>query len=265
MDTIAPLLQLDQQCSTWANHHSHSCHLIASLLNITRQREQTLTQLDQQSTPSSSSSSSLPLASTRTSKVPLLASRSLQLLVHKQTLEIESVFNQLYDALDTFKKTVQAMVALERQIESTILRIDTSKLLETIHLPTSSSSSLSLSAQLQKISQQPSSTATFAATASPRGLTRAKFSSGPSLFETAEISPLEVLDWVSRVRAMYSQELSLKESQIHPGMVALERFESLQELQRSWGLQRRIDFGLEQEIVERIKAYKRVREFSSRT
>ncbi|KAF9128571.1 hypothetical protein BGW39_004958 [Mortierella sp. 14UC] len=57
---------------------------------------------------------------------------------------------------------------------------------------------------------------------------------------------------------MYAQELSLKEAQIHPGMVALERFESLQELQRSWGLQRRIDFGLEQEIVERIKAYKRV-------
>ncbi|KAG9066508.1 hypothetical protein KI688_001736 [Linnemannia hyalina] len=197
----------------------------------------------------------------RTSKAPLLASRSLQLLVHKQTLEIESVLNQLYDTLDTFKKTVQAMVALERQIESTIQRIDTSKLLETIHLPSSSSSSLSLSSSPQT-SQQSSSTA--AAITPPKGSTRAKFSSGPSLLETAEISPLEVLDWVSRIRAMYGQELSLKESQIHPGMVALERFESLQDLQRSWGLQRRIDFGLEQEIVERIKAYKRVREFSSR-
>ncbi|KAK5815543.1 hypothetical protein F5H01DRAFT_346029 [Linnemannia elongata] len=264
MDTIAPLLQLDQQCSTWANHHSHSCNLIASLLNITRQREQTLAQLDQQSTPSSISSSSLSSASTGTSKAPLLASRSLQLLIHKQTLEIESVLNQLYDALNTFKKTVQAMAALERQIEVTIQRIDTSKLLENIHLPFASSSPLSLSPSPQT-SQPLSSTASAAATASPKGITRAKFSSGPSQLETAEISPLEVLDWVSRVRAMYGQELSLKESQIHPGMVSLERFESLQELQRSWGLQRRIDFGLEQEIVERIKAYKRVREFSSRT
>lgn len=64
---------------------------------------------------------------------------------------------------------------------------------------------------------------------------------------------------------MYGHELSLKESQIHPGMMALERFESLQELQRSWGLQRWIDFGLENEIMERVKAYKRVRTFSSRT
>ncbi|KAF8940784.1 hypothetical protein BGZ47_007606 [Haplosporangium gracile] len=261
MDTIAPLLQLDQQCSTWANHHSHSCNLIASLLNITRQREQTLTQLEQQSTSSSSSTTTTTptVLSTGTSKAPLLASRSLQLLVHKQTLEIESVLKQLYDTLDTFKKTVQVMVALERQVESSIQRIDTSKLLETIHLSSSSSSSFSPSPQTP---QNSSSTATAALKGSAK---TKKFSSGPSLLETAEISPLEVLDWVSRIRAMYGQELSLKESQIHPRMVALERFESLQELQRSWGLQRRIDFGLEQEIVERIKAYKRVREFSSRS
>jgi hypothetical protein len=257
MDTISPLLQLDQQCSTWANHHTHSCNLIASLLNITRQREQTLAQLELQSTSSSSSSSS-SFASTTTSKAPLLSSRSLQLLIHKQTLEIESVLKQLYDTLDIFKKTVQAMVALERQVESTIQRIDTTKLLETIHLPSSSSSSSLLSSP-QSPQQYPSK-ATYKG--GPAATT--KFSSGPSLLDTAEISPLEVLDWVSRIRAMYGQELSLKESQIHPGMMALERFESLQELQRSWGLQRRIDFGLEQEIVERIKAYKRVREFSSR-
>ncbi|KAF9089547.1 hypothetical protein BGX29_011996 [Mortierella sp. GBA35] len=254
MDTIAPLLQLDQQCSTWANHHSHSCNLIASLLNITRQREQTLAQLDQQqhviSTNNNSNSSNNGL---------LLASRSLQLLIHKQTLEIESVLKQLYDTLDTFKKTVQAMAALERQVESAIQRIDTSKLLETIHLPPPGSSNDS------RQIQSPSPSSSTSSPSTTKGGARTMFSSGPSLLEIAEISPLEVLDWVSRVRSMYGQELSLKETQIHPGMVALDRFESLQELQRTWGLQRRIDFGLEQEIIERIKAYKRVREFSSRT
>ncbi|KAG0279342.1 hypothetical protein BGZ95_001530 [Linnemannia exigua] len=257
MDTIAPLLQLDQQCSTWASHHAHSCNLIASLLNITRQREQTLQQLEQQTTTSSISASTTTIFG-GSSKAPLLASRSLQLLIHKQTLEIESVLKQLYDTLDTFKKTVQAMVVLERQVESAIQRIDTSKLLETIRLPPSSVASLSS----QPSQQQPLSPSTVRA---GEARTTTKFSHGPSLLETAEISPLDVLDWVSRIRSMYGQELSLKETQIHPGMIALERFESLQELQRSWGLQRRIDFGLEQEILERIKAYKRVREFSSRS
>lgn len=250
MDAIAILQQLDQECTTWANQHAQSCNLLASLLNITRQREQTLVQLQQQqqrqqqhshsNTYRSTTSALVPITPSSTTKPDLVAVKSLQQLIHKQTLEIESVIQQLYDSITVFQRVVQAMVHLERQVESAIERIEPSKLLATIHSSHSSSSS------------------------SPTSLKKS-YASEPSLIETAEIAPLDVLDWVARIRAMYAQELNLKQAQIHPGMTALERFESLADLQRSWGLQKRIDFGLEQEIVERIKAYRRVREFSSRT
>ncbi|KAF9214476.1 hypothetical protein BGZ59_003617 [Podila verticillata] len=185
-------------------------------------------------------SSLVPLTPSSTSKPALVAVKSLLQLIHKQTLEIESVVQQLYDTVAVFQRVVQAMVQLERQVEAAIERIEPSKLLATIHAsPPSSSSSLS-----------PSSTP------------KKSYAFEPSLVETAEIAPLDVLDWVARIRAMYTQELNLKQAQIHPGMTALERFESLADLQRSWGLQKQIDFGLEQEIVERIKAYRRVRSLS---
>ncbi|KAF9304406.1 hypothetical protein BGZ74_001637 [Mortierella antarctica] len=252
MDATAILQQLDQECTTWANQHAHSCNLLASLLNITRQREQTLVQLQQQqqrqqqhsqaNTNRSTNSSLVPITPSSTTKPDLVAVKSLQQLVHKQTLEIESVIQQLYDTISVFQRVVQAMVQLERQVESVIERIEPSTLLATIHSSPPSSSSSSSPSPLKK-----------------------SYAFEPSLVETAEIAPLDVLDWVGRIRAMYAQELNLKQAQIHPGMTALERFESLADLQRSWGLQKRIDFGLEQEIVERIKAYRRVREFSSRT
>ncbi|KAG0341176.1 hypothetical protein BG000_010007 [Podila horticola] len=245
MDAIAILQQLDQECTTWANQHAQSCNLLASLLNITRQREQTLVQLQQQqqrqqqhshsNTYRSTTSALVPITPSSTTKPDLVAVKSLQQLIHKQTLEIESVIQQLYDSITVFQRVVQAMVHLERQVESAIERIEPSKLLATIHSSHSSSSS------------------------SPTSLKKS-YASEPSLIETAEIAPLDVLDWVARIRAMYAQELNLKHAQIHPGMTALERFESLADLQRSWGLQKRIDFGLEQEIVERIKAYRRVRD-----
>jgi hypothetical protein len=213
MDALATLQQLEQEFSSWARQHAHSCNLLASLINITRQRDQTLTQWQQQQQQDQTRQP--------TQRTTLLASSSLQLLIHKQTLEIEAVIQQLYETIEVFKKVVRAMTTLEKQVETAIQRIDLSKLLKTV--------------------------------------------SSPTLLDTAEISPLEALDWVSRVRYMYAQELSLKQSQIHPSMTSLNRFESLVDLQRTWGLQKQIDFGLEQEIEERIKTYQRVRELSSRT
>ncbi|KAF9946189.1 hypothetical protein BGZ72_000553 [Mortierella alpina] len=256
MDTIAALQQLDQECISWANHHAHSCNLIASLLNITRQREQTLHQWQQQQQSGRSINSTQGKSSST-----LLPSASLQLLVHKQTLEVESVIGQLYDTINVFKKVVQGLVSLERQVEAAIQRMDISTLLDTA---STRAQRPSLSESLVE-PQQPSTSTSIPS----RPLSTTPTSSDPYsnflLIDTAEISPLEVLDWVGRIRAMYAQELNLKQSQIHPAMTALDRFETLADLQKNWGLQTRIDFGLEQEIVERIKAYRRVREFASRT
>ncbi|KAF9428192.1 hypothetical protein BGZ94_003124 [Podila epigama] len=218
-----------------------------------RQREQTLEQLQSQEqlehhknrkTQGSAATTMVELTENcrNNNKPSLAASRTLSLLIHKQSLEIENVLQQLYETISVFQSVVRAMLQLERQVEATIERIEPSKLLASIH-------------------NVPKAAPFMNAATS----TRISYASEPSMIETAEIGPLEVLDWVTRVRMMYAQELDLKRSQIHPGMTALDRFESLAELQRSWGLQKRIDFGLEQEIVERIKAYRRVREFSSRT
>ncbi|KAF9948714.1 hypothetical protein BGZ70_002084 [Mortierella alpina] len=256
MDTISALQQLDQECTAWANHHAHSCNLIASLLNITRQREQTLHQWQQQQ----QAEKSLTSTHSRSSST-LLPATSLQLLVHKQSLEVESVIGQLYDTINVFKKVVQGLVALERQVETTLQRMEISTLLDTTHMraqhPPIGESSMEPQSASSSASVPAKSLSTTAASSDPYSDFR--------LINTAEISPLEVLDWVGRIRAMYAQELNLKQSQIHPAMTALDRFETLADLQKNWGLQTRIDFGLEQEIVERIKAYRRVREFASRT
>ncbi|KAF9996263.1 hypothetical protein BGZ79_009992 [Entomortierella chlamydospora] len=186
----------------------------------------------------------------------LLSSSTLQLLIHKQTLEIESVINQLYDTIQVFKKVLQAMAALERQVEAAIQRMDTSKLLNTVNFSAAPSSSTS------SLSGQNLIPADAAAGRSSNSPSIQLFTA--TLMDTAEISPLEVLDWVSRIRTMYAHELNVKQAQIHPSMTSLDRYDSLVDLQRNWGLQKRIDFALEQEIVERIKTYRRVRELASR-
>ncbi|KAF9273505.1 hypothetical protein BGZ68_001434 [Mortierella alpina] len=269
MDTIAALQQLDQECISWANHHAHSCNLIASLLNITRQREQTLHQWQQQQQQQKQKSVSSVSSTQSTSNSTLLPSTSLQLLVHKQSLEVESVIGQLYDTLNVFKNVVQGLVALERQVEATIQRMDISTLLNTTN--TTGTTSTITAQQHPSIAESPvePQQAPLSTSIPSKPLSTTAASSDPyssfRLIDTAEISPLEVLDWVGRIRAMYAQELNLKQSQIHPAMTALDRFETLADLQKNWGLQTKIDFGLEQEIVERIKAYRRVREFASRT
>ncbi|KAG0359928.1 hypothetical protein BGZ54_009766 [Gamsiella multidivaricata] len=242
MDTIAALQQLDQECTSWANQHAHSCNLLASLINITRQREQTLAQWQQHQQHQTQLTGQPYSRHDSGNKKPLLASTSLQLLVYKQTTEIESIVYQLYDIIQLFKKALQGMTTLERQMEAAIHSMDTSKLLNTLN------SSPSITSRTDSKSSIPMS----------------ELLSDSSLLDTAEISPLEALDWISRIRAMYTQELNVKQAQIHPSMTSLDRFETLVDLQRNWGLQKRIDFSLEQEIVERIKAYRRVREFSSR-
>ncbi|KAI8602587.1 hypothetical protein EDD21DRAFT_371460 [Dissophora ornata] len=264
MDTIAILQQLDQECTSWANQHAHSCNLLASLINITRQREQTLVQWQQQEQQQQLKRHSS--AHNNNKSKALLASSTLQLLIHQQTLEAESVIRQLYDTIQAFRKALQGMITLERQVEAAIRRMDISKLLDTTsHLTTSNPSTSSIThtapAGLIQSSLSPSSPPFLSSSASA---VSPKFASEPTLIDTAEISPLEVLDWVSRIRAMYAEELNVKQAQIHPSMTAQDRFETLVDLQRNWGLQKRIDFGLEQEIVERVKTYRRVREFSSR-
>ncbi|KAG0258041.1 hypothetical protein BG011_003578 [Mortierella polycephala] len=248
MDSIATLQQLDQECTTWANQHAHSCNLLASLLNITRQREQTLAQFQKQQ-EEQHHQRKLSAGNSNYNAKSLLASNSLQLLIHKQTLEIESVINQLYDTINVFERVVKAMNKLEQQVEVALQRMDTSKILGS----KCQRSILSSPSSAARMPQSPTVTAI------------PKVTNTPSLLDIAEISPLEVLDWVSRIRSMYAQELSLKQLQIHPGMTALDRFDSLADLQKQWGLQRRIDFGLEQDIIERMKAYRRVREYATRT
>jgi len=247
MDPIATLQQLDDECITWSNQHAHSCNLLASLLNITRQREQTLAQWQAQTTKQERASS--VSSSSSSSASSLLAPSSLQLLIHKQSLEIEAVLQQLYETIQVFQRVVLAMITLERQIEASIQRIDLSQLSSrSTSAPTSSRASSTPSSPSPSKTESHQQPIAFS-----------------SLIDTADIPPLQVLDWVARIRAMYAQELYVKQSQIHPSMTGLDRFETLAELQRNWGLQKRLDFGLEQEIVERIKVYRRVREFSTRT
>ncbi|KAF9193494.1 hypothetical protein BGZ50_007424 [Haplosporangium sp. Z 11] len=266
MDSIATLQQLDQECTTWANQHAHSCNLLASLLNITRQREQTLAQFQKQQEEEHHQRKPSVGNSNYNAK-SLLASNSLRLLIHKQTLEIEAVINQLYDTINVFKKVVQTMNTLERQVEVAIQRMDTAKVLGSISQRSilSSSSSVAMPSASAPIASASTSTRISISQSSSLTTNASKVAYTPSLLDIAEISPLEILDWVSRVRSMYAQELSLKQLQIHPGMTALDRFDSLADLQKQWGLQKRIDFGLEQEIVERMKAYRRVREYATRT
>ncbi|KAF9919182.1 hypothetical protein BX616_000035 [Lobosporangium transversale] len=241
MDVIPLLLQLDKECTVWAQQHAHSCNLFASLVNINRQREQTFIQWQTQQKQKQKQKQHIICSVSSSSKEKaFLASPSLQLLIHKQTLEIEAVITQLYEAIQAFRNVVQAMIKLEQQMEAAVQTMDTEKLLSSVNYIDSAIMS------------------TTAVTSNNR------YASMPSLMDTVEISPLETLDWVSRVRAMYAQELSVKQSQIHPSMTFPDQSGDLIDLQRDWGLQERIDFGLEQEIMERIKTYRRVREFSSR-
>ncbi|KAG0229104.1 hypothetical protein BGW41_003184 [Actinomortierella wolfii] len=212
------LHQLDDQCRTWSNYHASSCTLLASLLNITRQQEYTQKQLtDHSSHPSSlHNKNALPFGP-----------QTLELLIHKQSLEVESVIQQLLSFLKTMQQIVDQMTSLEQQAEALVRRWQTKK-----DEPLEKSSS----AQSEK----------------------------DALCATAMITPLQALEWTHQVRDMYHAEYQVKRAQLSQDSLsqALGRYESLEQLYRNWNLQRRIDFGLEQEIKERLDTFKRIHDYA---
>ncbi|KAG0231182.1 hypothetical protein BGW42_000414 [Actinomortierella wolfii] len=81
------------------------------------------------------------------------------------------------------------------------------------------------------------------------------------------ITPLQALEWTHQVRDMYHAEYQVKRAQLSQDSLsqALGRYESLEQLYRNWNLQRRIDFGLEQEIKERLDTFKRIHDYANLT
>ncbi|KAF9162504.1 hypothetical protein DFQ26_003467 [Actinomortierella ambigua] len=88
-----------------------------------------------------------------------------------------------------------------------------------------------------------------------------------ALCATAAITPIQTLEWTHRIRDMYHAEYQIKRAQLTQDALAqaMERYESLEQLYRQWSLQRRIEFGLEQEIKERLDTAKRIQDYANLT
>ncbi|KAF9970659.1 hypothetical protein BGZ73_006615 [Actinomortierella ambigua] len=218
---VAILRQLDDQSTTWSNHHAASCTLLASLLNILRQREYTQSQLTNTTitTTSHASKHALPFGP-----------RSLELLVHKQSLEMESVVEQLLATLKALQQVLDRMTSLEQQAEALVRRQTSTKTTTTTSTTDSTSEK-------------------------------------DALYATARITPLQALEWTHRIRDMYHAEYHIKRAQLTQDALsqAMERYESLEQLYRQWSLQRHLDFGLEQEIKERLDTAKRIQDYANLT
>lgn len=86
----------------------------------------------------------------------------------------------------------------------------------------------------------------------------------PSLVSVAAIDPTEAHTFVSQIARMYAKELIYKQALLDTlpsaTAAAAASVQALEEIGRRWAGQPNVDFGAEEDMCDRLKVYKRVKE-----
>lgn len=86
----------------------------------------------------------------------------------------------------------------------------------------------------------------------------------PSLVSVAAIDPTEAHTFVSQIARMYAKELIYKQALLDTlpsaTAAAAASVQALEEIGRRWAGQPNVDFGTEEDMCDRLKVYKRVKE-----
>ncbi|RUS18480.1 hypothetical protein BC938DRAFT_475962 [Jimgerdemannia flammicorona] len=81
-----------------------------------------------------------------------------------------------------------------------------------------------------------------------------------TIVTVAAIDPADAHAFVSQIACMYARELAYKQTLLETLPAATTSVQTLEELGRRWTQQPNVDFEVEEEMSERVKLYKKIKE-----
>ncbi|CAG8526261.1 11235_t:CDS:1 [Paraglomus occultum] len=190
---VNQLMRIDKLSKEWARTHAQSCAVFSLLVNIETQREATLS---------------------FTSNPPsYLDSKTINLLIYKQTGEIADNVLRIHRSLDEFAKIVKSMRMALHEISKLVLAS----------------------------------------------------SAKTNIDDALVVSDLSVDSahlYATRIIDMYEKELAYKRGLVFGGLT-LDNVEIVTKVWESWAGQSRINFEVEEDVMDKIKVWQRCGEYAN--
>ncbi|CAI2163124.1 15363_t:CDS:2 [Funneliformis geosporum] len=238
---ITHLVRIDHLCKDWCSKHSRSCAYFSSLLNILTQRKDTSNFLFSSNNDNPSKNFSctnlIPFSSHK--NLPFaLQSQPLTLLIYKQSHEIEEILTTIHSILDEFEEIINLMKGILNQSNKLVNPSQKSK----------------------QSPKKPKSTP-------PKKQIINLFDNFENPGDIADIPIITSNYYIVRIVEMYEKELCYKKNLIFGGCFKIdhndEGINNVKLISERWAVQPYLLFEVEEEIFDRIKIWKRVKEFEA--
>ncbi|CAG8440982.1 15062_t:CDS:1 [Funneliformis caledonium] len=276
---ITHLIRIDHLCKDWCSKHSRSCAYFSSLLNILTQRKDTSNFLFSSNNANSSKNLSCTnfIPSSSHKNLPFaLQPQSLSLLIYKQSHEIEEILTAIHSTLEEFEEIINLMNGILNQSNKLVNP-------NQVFLSTNTSSSSPESPKnTNSISSTPPTTPTKSSKKKKSKQSPKKSKSTPpkkqiiNLFDNFD-NPVDIADipiitsnyYIVRIVEMYEKELCYKKNLIFGGCLKIDHndeengINNIKLISERWAVQPYLLFEVEEEIFDRIKIWKRVKEFEA--
>ncbi|RIA86664.1 hypothetical protein C1645_828947 [Glomus cerebriforme] len=293
---ITHLTRIDNLCKDWSSIHSNSCTYFSSLINILTQRKETSNlflnsnknkKINLNSFYDNNNNNDftnlIPSSSISFNKnLPLfLQSQSLNLLIYKQSCEIEEIITKIHSVLKEFEEIINSMKGILNQSNKLINPNQTISSSSSLNSTTTSS----ISTTQTQTKQSPSK--------KKKSKQRPKIQKSSSQKKQIDLidnfeNPNDIADipiitsnlYIVRIVEMYEKELCYKRNLIFGGCFKIDHNDGFNEdddgengiiggisgvklIGERWAAQPYLMFEVEEEMCDRIKIWKRVKEFGS--
>ncbi|CAJ0861376.1 1786_t:CDS:2 [Entrophospora sp. SA101] len=232
------LIRIDELCKDWSSSHKRSCMLFSS--NVTDSM--------------------------------IFQHEILTSIIYKQSCEIENLLCKLHHILNNeFEEILKSMQTIQLQIEkifSSLFYGSSSKNVT----PPSSSSSAKKQKKSQKSNQNKKPISTKKSKPKSNNLNPTSNNNDSDVNDVADISLSLSHYYINCIVDIYEQEMVYKRAIILGGALKLEESDedvgdlvgSVKKVVERWSVQQFLRFEIEEEMVDRIKLWKKVKEYDKR-
>nr|CAG8539566.1 11133_t:CDS:2 [Entrophospora candida] len=271
------LVRIDELCKDWSSSHKRSCMLFSSLVNILAQRQETLDQLKKSNNYSlpppkknikilnNDNNSSSNSNSSNVTDSMIFQHEILTSIIYKQSCEIENLLCKLHHILNNeFEEILKSMQTIQLQIE---------KIFSSLFYGSSSEGAkLFKQKKSQKSNQNKKPISTKKSKPKSNNLNPMSNNNDNDVNDVADISLSLSHYYINSIVDIYEQEMVYKRAIILGGALKLEESDedvgdlvgSIKKVVERWSVQQFLRFEIEEEMVDRIKLWKKVKEYDKR-
>jgi hypothetical protein len=300
---ITHLIRLDNLCKDWSTIYSNSCKYFSSLINILTQRKETSLLLGSNNNNNNNkmvnssyvNNSNLIIPSSSISfnkNHPLfLQSQSLSLLIYKQSREIEEILTKIHSVLQEFEEIINSMKNILYQSNKLIDPSQTITPPPSLNSTTTTSISTTKTtttaktqSSKKKKSKQQQQKSSNKSTLNPQKKQINLLDNFENPGDIADIPIITSNLYIVRIVEMYEKELCYKKNLIFGGCFNIDHKDDFNDddydddygenglsggisgvklIGERWAAQPYLLFEMEEEMCDRIKIWKRVKEFGS--